>query len=156
MRSQLLQLLLHHHQLSVLKTQNLPQKHQQLQNYHQLNILVKMLPLETPLLMLSLWKMSKLVPKPLELNQNTFLLQHSLLIILTLSHGQKLDSPKTYLKVMTKKMHQLQEPQTLLISLNHQLFTEISQLLLETTPLTLSPLLIIESESKPSEPTQST
>jgi len=47
--------------------------------------------------------MSKLVPKLSELNQYTFQPQLSLLIILTLSHGQKLDSPKTYPKVMTKK-----------------------------------------------------
>jgi len=98
--------------------------------------------------------MSKLVPKLSELNQYTFQPQLSLLIILTLSHGQKLDSPKIYPKVMTKKMPQHQELQILLILLNHQPFTELSQLLLETTPLMPSPSLLIKLESKPSEPNQ--
>jgi hypothetical protein len=81
------QLLLLQLQLSVLKTQKLPVlKPQKLQNYHQLNILTKVLSLETPLLMLSLLKMSKLVPKPLELNQNTSQLQLSQL---EQRHGQQ-------------------------------------------------------------------
>jgi len=100
--------------------------------------------------------MSKLVPKLSELNQYTFQPQLSLLIILTLSHGQKLDSPKTYPKVMTKKMPQHQELQILLILLNHQLFTELNQLLLETTPPMLLLSQLIKSESKPSEPNQPT
>jgi hypothetical protein len=78
MKKQLYQKHPHHLQLSVLKTQRLRlQKPLQHQNYHQLNIPIKMLLLETQLLMLSLLEMSESVPKPLEPHQYTFQPQHS-------------------------------------------------------------------------------
>jgi hypothetical protein len=118
----------------VLKTQKpRPQKPLLLQFYHQLNIPIKMLLLETTPLMLSLLETSESVPKPLEPHQYTFQPQHSHLKHLMFL--KQLDSPKLN---QLPQPPQLQELQTLTILLNHQLNILINQLLLETTLLMLS------------------
>jgi len=128
-RQQSYQKKLHQLQLSEVKTQRLKVKNLINQNHQQINTPQRALLLETPPPMLSLLKMLKLVPKTLELHQNTSQLQY---IQLKQTHGKKLDSPKNSFKeMMIKKLRNLK-----LKLIN----TLVRALLLETILLMLSQL----------------
>ena len=134
-------------QLLVPKTQRLKVPHQRNQQFQLMFILPKMLLSETILLMLSLLKKLALVPKPSELTQNTSQPQS---IQLKLEHGKKLISLKSLLTQRPPL------PQLLLqFQKDHLMFILLKMLLLETTPLMLSPpkkLRLVLKQSEPNQP----
>ena len=134
-------------QLLVPKTQRLKVPHQRNQQFQLMFILPKMLLSETILLMLSLLKKLALVPKPSELTQNTSQPQS---IQLKLEHGKKLISLKSLL------IQRPPLPQLLLqFQKDHLMFILLKMLLLETTPLMLSPpkkLRLVLKQSEPNQP----
>jgi hypothetical protein len=168
------QLLLFHPQLPVLRTQKLLlQKPPMLDLKHQHhNTLLNKLLLETTLLMLLPLKLSKLEPRPLAPNQNTFQPHNSQSEIF--HHGAKPDLPKPQQKLL--KRHLL--PQLLLfqpqlpvlrtqklllqllppiLDLKHQHHnTLLNKLLSETIPLMLLLLKLSKLVPKPLELNQNT
>ena len=137
-------------QLLVPKTQRLKVPHQRNQQFQLMFILPKMLLSETILLMLSLLQKLALVPKPSELTQNTSQPQS---IQLKLEHGKKLISLKSLL-TQRPLLPQLL-PLLLQLQKDHLMLILLKMLLLETTPLMLSPpkkLRLVFKQSEPNQP----